>query len=121
MAGRYYSCQGNTLVGPQVITSMATAYETSAGSLADRLLAALVAGDCGGGDHRGRLAAAIVVAKKGVDGAWLELRVDDSDDAVIELAQKYAALIHDAKGPLYPADKPWMHPCAERPVPKPPQ
>ncbi len=69
MAGRYYSCQGNTLTGAAVITSMAAAYETSQGSLSDRLLAALVAGDCAGGDHRGRLAAAIVVAKRGVEGS----------------------------------------------------
>ena len=121
MAGRYYSCQGNTLTGAAVITSMASAYEARQGSLADRLLSALVAGDCAGGDHRGRLAAAIVVAKRGVDGNWLELRVDNSDDAVIELARKYQALEHEAKGPLFTIEQPWEHPCAERPTPKPPE
>ena len=35
-SGRFYACQGNTLVGPQVITAMAAAYEETAGSLADR-------------------------------------------------------------------------------------
>ena len=48
--------------------------------------------------HRGRLAAGIRVAKRGVPGYWLELRVDRSDDAVIELARKYAELEHEAKG-----------------------
>ena len=98
VSGKYYSCQGNTLVGREVVFAMARAYEETEGSLADRLMAALVAGDCAGGDHRGRLAAGIRVAKKGIDGYWLELYVDKSDDAVIDLAKKYAALNHEAKG-----------------------
>jgi uncharacterized Ntn-hydrolase superfamily protein len=68
---------------------MAAAYEDTQGSLADRLMAALVAGDRAGGDHRGRLAAGIRVVKQGVDGYWLELQVDKSDDAVADLARKY--------------------------------
>ena len=120
MSGRFFACQGNTLCGAQVITAMAAAYETTEGSLADRLLSALLAGDCAGGDHRGRLAAAILVAKPGVEGAWLDLRVDKSDDAVIELAQKYVELDHEAKGAWPGGRKPWKHPCADRPVPKPP-
>ena len=98
MSGRYYACQGNTLAGRKVVTEMARAYEETKGSLADRLMAALVAGDRAGGDHRGRLAAGIRVAKRGVKGYWLELRVDKSDDAVAELARRYAKLKHDAKG-----------------------
>jgi uncharacterized Ntn-hydrolase superfamily protein len=89
MAGRHYACQGNTLVGRQVIVAMARAYEETDGSLADRLMAALVAGDSAGGDHRGRLAAGIRVANKGTPGYWLELYVDKSDNAVVELAKKY--------------------------------
>jgi uncharacterized Ntn-hydrolase superfamily protein len=96
--GRYYACQGNTLTGSEVVFAMARAYEQTQGSLADRLMAALVAGDKVGGDHRGRLAAGMRIAKKGVDGHWLELYVDKSDDAVTELAKKYAALEHEAKG-----------------------
>jgi uncharacterized Ntn-hydrolase superfamily protein len=68
---------------------MGKAYEETKGDLADRLIAALVAGDKAGGDHRGRLAAGIRVAKKGMNGYWLELYVDKSDDAVRELAEKY--------------------------------
>jgi uncharacterized Ntn-hydrolase superfamily protein len=97
-AGRYYACQGNTLTGSEVIHAMARAYERTEGSLADRLMAALVAGDEAGGDHRGRLAAGIRVAKKGVDGHWLDLYVDKSEDAVADLARQYAALKHEAKG-----------------------
>ncbi|HIJ51533.1 MAG TPA: DUF1028 domain-containing protein [Planctomycetes bacterium] len=98
VSGKYYACQGNTLVGREVIFAMARAYEESKGSLADRLMAALAAGDRAGGDHRGRLAAGIRVAKEGVKDYWLELYVDKSDDAVVELARKYAALKHEAKG-----------------------
>jgi uncharacterized Ntn-hydrolase superfamily protein len=97
-AGRYYACQGNTLAGQEVVFAMARAYEQTRGSLADRLMAALVAGDRAGGDHRGRLAAGIRVAKTGVAGCWLELYVDESNDAVTELAGKYAAFEHEAKG-----------------------
>jgi hypothetical protein len=97
-----------------VIAEMARAYEETRGSLADRLMAALVAGDCAGGDHRGRLAAGIRVAKSGVEGDWFSLMVDDSDDAIIDLARKYAALQHDAKG-YWPGGRlPFLNPCPER-------
>jgi uncharacterized Ntn-hydrolase superfamily protein len=98
MSGRYYACQGNTLISSAVVIDMARAYEQAKGTLADRLMAALVAGDRAGGDHRGRLAAGIRVAKPNVDRYWLELQVDQSDDAVMELARRYKQLDHEAKG-----------------------
>ncbi|MGD9719635.1 MAG: DUF1028 domain-containing protein [Pirellulales bacterium] len=119
-SGRFYACQGNTLTGPEVVNAMAQAYESTRGSLADRLVAALVAGDCAGGDHRGRLAAGIIVAKPHVDGAWLELYVDQSDDAVLDLAKKYVELEHAAKGEWSQGKLPWQHPCENRPEPQPP-
>jgi uncharacterized Ntn-hydrolase superfamily protein len=97
-SGRYYACQGNTLTGREVVAEMARAYEATEGSLADRLMAALVAGDQAGGDHRGRLAAAIVVDRPDSEQTWLRLQVDKSDDAVRELAAKYQELDHAAKG-----------------------
>jgi uncharacterized Ntn-hydrolase superfamily protein len=109
--GRYYACQGNTLVGPEVIFAMARDYEQTQGSLADRLMAALIAGDCAGGDHRGRLAAGIRVAKKGIAGYWLELYVDESENAVIDLAKKYAALEHEAKGSWRSGRLPFKQRC----------
>ncbi len=77
---------------------MAKAYEENKGSLTDGLMAALVAGDQAGGDRRGRLGAGIRVSKAGVAGYWFELQVDESDDAVGELAKMYAAVEHEAKG-----------------------
>ena len=121
MTGRYYACQGNTLTGREVVVAMAKGYEETKGSLADRLMAALIAGDCAGGDHRGRLAAGIRVAKKGVEGYWLELHVDKSDDAVIDLAKKYAELKHDAKGDWRGGKLPFEHPCPKRKEPKAPE
>ena len=118
MSRRFYACQGNTLAGRKVITEMARAYEETKGSLADRLMAALIAGDCAGGDHRGRLAAGIRVCKKGVDDYWLELQVDRSDDAVIELAKQYAELKHDAKGEWRGGRLPFKHPCPNQSAPE---
>lgn len=111
VTGRYYACQGNTLSGRAVIEAMARAYEETEGSLTDRLIAALVAGDCAGGDHRGRLAAGIRVAKKGVEGHWFELYVDSSSDAVTELARKYSEVDHDAKGDW--GKRPFQDPCPD--------
>jgi uncharacterized Ntn-hydrolase superfamily protein len=98
MTGRYYCVQGNTLAGREVITEMAKAYEDTKGSFTDRLLASLLAGDAVGGDHRGRLAAGVRVAKTGTEGYWFELYVDESDDAVVDLLGKYAERKHEARG-----------------------
>ncbi len=117
MSGRFYACQGNTLTGREVVVAMAKAYEETKGSLTDRLMAALVEADCVGGDHRGRLAAGIRIAKQGVDGYWFELYVDKSDDAVIELLKKYVALKHAAKGKWEQGQAPFSHPCKKRPKP----
>jgi uncharacterized Ntn-hydrolase superfamily protein len=116
MSGRFYVCQGNTLTGREVIVAMAKAYEETKGSLADRLMAALIAGDCAGGDHRGRLAAGIRVCKKDGEGYWLDMHVDKGDDAVVELHKKYVESDHEARGEW--GKKPYVHPCPNRPAPK---
>jgi len=81
---------------------MAAAYEDTTGSLTDRLMAALVAADFTGGDHRGRLAAGMRMAKTGGDGYWLEHYIDESDNAVSELLKRYIDMDHPAKGPGQP-------------------
>lgn len=117
MSGRFYACQGNTLAGRDVVVGMGRAYEETDGSLADKLIAALLAADAAGGDHRGRLAAGIRLAKTGVESDWFYLGVDESDDAVAELARKYAATDHDAKG-KWPRDKPPFAIPAQKPAAK---
>jgi uncharacterized Ntn-hydrolase superfamily protein len=66
---------GNILQGPEVLAAMTAAYEAAAGKdLAERLLAALAAGEAAGGDSRGTCSAALLV--DGGNGAALNLRVD---------------------------------------------
>lgn len=90
--GEAFACQGNILVGPEVVEAMAQAYETTEGDLLDRALAALVAGDAAGGDRRGRQSAAILVVREaggygGYTDRYVDLRIDDHPDAVAELAK----------------------------------
>jgi len=88
--GDSYSVQGNILTGRHVIEAMARTYEQARGSLAERLLAALEAGDAAGGDRRGKESAALLVVRKnagygGVGDRWIDLRVDDHPEPVREL------------------------------------
>lgn len=75
--GRSWSAQGNTLRSDAVWQSMGPAFERSAGSLGERLLAALEAAEATGGDVRGRQSAAIfVVAGDKPVNAWEGRLVD---------------------------------------------
>lgn len=92
--GEGYAVQGNVLAGEQVVVAMRDAWLASAGELplADRLLAALTAGDEAGGDKRGRQSAALLVVRDGagyggLDDIAVDLRVDDHPAPVGELAR----------------------------------
>ena len=87
-AGAGYSVAGNMLVGPQVLADTAAAFERTNGPLAERLLAALEAGDAAGGDQRGRQSAAILIAKTEAYPS-LSLRVDDHENPFAELRRLY--------------------------------
>lgn len=78
LTGDGYSIQGNGLVGERVVTAMRDAYLASSGPLAERLLAALEAGEAAGGQANGRLSAALLV--RTTEGVWqdIDLRVDAS-------------------------------------------
>src|SRR5262252_6951590 len=52
--GATWSVQGNILVGPQVVEAMGKAFDATNDDLAEKLWAALKAGDAEGGDSRGR-------------------------------------------------------------------
>jgi uncharacterized Ntn-hydrolase superfamily protein len=89
VAGVDYSVAGNMLAGPQVLRETAAAYERSAGlPFAERLLAALDAGDAAGGDKRGKQAAALRICAT-EDYPLLDLRVDDHAEPFIELRRLY--------------------------------
>ena len=88
--GNGYSVQANLMANKKVWPAMARAYETSKGDLAERLLAALEAGQKAGGDIRGQQSAAIVIVKgKRSNRPWadrvMDLRVEDSKQPITEL------------------------------------
>jgi uncharacterized Ntn-hydrolase superfamily protein len=85
-----FSVAGNMLAGTRVIEASAEAFEASAGRpLAERLIAALVAGDAAGGDKRGRQSAALRIQGH-EDRPELDLRVDDHQQPLQELQRLHA-------------------------------
>jgi uncharacterized Ntn-hydrolase superfamily protein len=90
--GANFSVQANMMANDRVWPAMAAAFETASGDLADRMLAALEAGEAAGGDVRGRQSAAIVVVKAQSSGRpWVgadrrfDLRVEDHPQPLLEL------------------------------------
>lgn len=113
LTGPGYACQGNILVGEDVVRAMARAFEEAGGDLVDRLLAALVAGDEAGGDRRGRQSAALLVVREGGgyegrNDRYVDLRVDDHPQAVRELVRVFEVydreilVRHDPLHPVTP-------------------
>jgi uncharacterized Ntn-hydrolase superfamily protein len=113
--GAGFAVQGNILAGEPVIDEMARAFEETVGPLADRLVAALEAGQAAGGDKRGQQSAALVVervgaaaeSREGIDRIC-ELRVEDHEEPIVELrrllgiwtsweAMRRANLLYEAK------------------------
>jgi uncharacterized Ntn-hydrolase superfamily protein len=90
VSGNGYCAQGNILAGPAVVEGLAHGFEAARGALADRLVAALHAGQRGGGDRRGMQSAALVVVKErggygGFNDRYIDLRVDDHERPIAEL------------------------------------
>jgi uncharacterized Ntn-hydrolase superfamily protein len=85
--------QGNILVSKETVEAMARAYETTSGPLADRLVAALVAGGKAGGDQRGEQSAALLVVRAGAgyDGQdnYIDISVYDHATPIAELERLY--------------------------------
>lgn len=90
--GAGFTCQGNILTGPDTLEAMAAAFQQGTGELADRLVAALLAGDTVGGDKRGKQSAGVLVVREnggyGSDNdRYIDLRVDDDEEPVHKLAE----------------------------------
>jgi len=88
--GKTWSAQGNILVGPQVPENMGKAFESTQGELAEKLFAALKAGDAAGGDARGRQSASMLVVRKlggrnTNNDRYVYINVDDNPDPFTEL------------------------------------
>ena len=90
VSGKYYTAQGNILAGEAVVKAMGKAFEETEGELADKLMAALFAGQEQGGDTRGQQSAALLVVRKqggygGFNDRYIDLRVDDAEKPIEEL------------------------------------
>jgi uncharacterized Ntn-hydrolase superfamily protein len=88
LAGEGFSVAGNMLAGLRVIQETARAYERQTGTLAERLLAALEAGEAAGGDKRGKQSAALLIHSTEAY-PQLSLRVDDHAEPLAELRRLY--------------------------------
>ena len=90
--GPGYAVQGNILAGEAVVAEMERAFLATGGALAERLVAALEAGQAAGGDVRGQQSAAVLVERLGAAAESREgldrvcdLRVDDHMEPIVEL------------------------------------
>jgi uncharacterized Ntn-hydrolase superfamily protein len=95
--GKHFAAQGNILVDGQTVRAMADTFESTTGSLAERLLNALEAGQEAGGDSRGMQSAALLIVKEsggygGFNDRYIDLRVDDHASPIKELKRIY--LLH---------------------------
>jgi len=88
--GAGYSVQANMMEKATVWRAMAVAFEGTAGSLAERMMAALEAAEVEGGDIRGRQSAAMLVVDGTLHPGWwegrlIDLRVEDHPEPLVEL------------------------------------
>lgn len=95
IVGRGYAAQANIMVSDQTVRNLAATFERTRGSLADRLMAALKAGQAGGGDKRGMQSAALLVVRKnggylGANDRFIDIRVYDAPDPIAELERLLA-------------------------------
>lgn len=96
--GVNFTVQANMMENAGVCPAMKSAFEKTTGDLAERMMAALEAGQGAGGDIRGKQSAAILVVAgdKGVPlwkGKLFDLRVEDSAEPIVELRR----LLHVAR------------------------
>jgi uncharacterized Ntn-hydrolase superfamily protein len=110
LKGDGYAVAGNMLAGAAVIEETAKAYEVrSALPFAERLIAALDAGQVVGGDKRGKQSAALRIHTSESYPA-LDLRVDDHPEPLVELRR-----LHEVSKQIF---QPFMKflPSAENPA-----
>lgn len=90
VVGKDFVAAGNLLVGSGVVVRMAEAFTGSGGDLAERLMLALEAGQRAGGDRRGAIAAALLVAGNRTEPDFiLDLRVDEHREPTRELRRMF--------------------------------
>lgn len=109
-AGAGYAAQGNILVSGETVDALAETFEAVTGSLAERLLDALAAGQAAGGDSRGQQSAALLVVRRdggyaGLSDVVVDLRVDDHAAPIEELRRLH--VLHDRLFGTTPRDR-WL-------------
>ncbi|MEZ4631575.1 MAG: DUF1028 domain-containing protein [Deinococcales bacterium] len=88
---------GNMLKGPHVIEAMMAAFEKSLTlELSEGLLLALEAGQAAGGDKRGKVSAALLVASP-KPRLYHNIRVDEHTNPVAELRRIYGLLLEQSE------------------------
>jgi uncharacterized Ntn-hydrolase superfamily protein len=91
--GKNCAAQGNILASQKVVDKMVVAFESTTGELADKLMAALLAGDSAGGDSRGRQSAALFVVGPSEGRRYdtkVDIRIDDNPNPFPELSRLYS-------------------------------
>ena len=108
--GPCYAAQGNILVSAATVDAIAETFESSTGTLAERLLDCLDSAQAAGGDRRGQQSAALLVVEQ--DGGYaklsdtiVELRVEDHELPLTELRRLYR--LHEALFGETPRDE-WL-------------
>lgn len=97
--GPGYAAQGNILVSEATVAALAETFESTHGRpLAERLVAALAAGQAAGGDRRGQQSASLLVTRVGGgygggSDVLVDLRVDDHPTPIAELERLHR--LHD--------------------------
>ena len=90
VTGTDFATQGNLLMGSGCVPAMAESFQrTGALDLAERLIAALEAGQAAGGDARGKQSAAVLVVHTEVY-PLVDLRADEHRNPIGELRRIYA-------------------------------
>ncbi|WP_241094015.1 DUF1028 domain-containing protein [Xanthomonas bonasiae] len=85
ITGPGYAIQGNGLTSEAVVAAMRDSFLGSHGTLADRLVAALAAGQQAGGQSTGKMSAALLVRTPQGGFEDIDLRVDAASEPVPEL------------------------------------
>jgi uncharacterized Ntn-hydrolase superfamily protein len=87
--GTDVSVAGNMLAGSAVVERTLDAFQRAAGTLPERLITALEAGEAAGGDKRGKQSAALKVCTRDAYPD-LDIGTDDHPDPLRELRRLYA-------------------------------
>jgi len=95
IVGHGFAAQANIMVSDQTVRNLAETFAATSGPLADRLMAALKAGQRGGGDKRGMQSAALLVVRAhggylGANDRFIDIRVYDAPDPIAELERLLA-------------------------------